>query len=178
MEDERIDEVAAFVGTSSPRFNTLYAPNFPARHYGQLLVITESSEATAELLDEYADTYSEVEPSAYIKWKQLEMSPVKAPIEIRISGDNIPVLKEVSDQVAEILRNTDGTTWIRTNYEQPYQAVQLDMDEDEANRLGYSKQILDYSLMIGTKGFPVATVWEDDYPVGVNLKVDKKTKIF
>ena len=30
--------------------------------------------------------------------------------------------------------------------------------------------------MVGTKGFPVSTIWEGDYPVNVTLKVDKATK--
>jgi multidrug efflux pump subunit AcrB len=176
VKDDRVREVASFIGTSSPRFNTLYAPNFPAKHYGQLLVITESAKATKALLDQYTEIHSEVNPKAHIKWKQLAMNPSKGPIEVRISGDSIATLKTVSVLVADILRNTKGARWVRTDYEQPYQAVRLNLDEDEASRMGYSKQILDYSLMIGTKGFPVATIWEDDYPVSVNLKVDKKTK--
>jgi multidrug efflux pump subunit AcrB len=176
LKDNRVKEVASFVGTSSPRFNTLYAPNFPAKHYGQLLVITESSRATKEILDQYTDTHSDKNPRAHIKWKQLAMNPSKAPIEVRISGDNIEVLKNIGVQVSDILRKTEGARWIRTDYEQPYQAVRLNLNEDEVSRMGYSKQILDYSLMVGTKGFPVATIWEDDYPVGVNLKVDKGTK--
>lgn len=176
LEDERVTELAAFVGTSSPRFNTLYAPNFPAKHYGQLLVITKSAKATNEILDQYSGTHSEINPKAYIKWKQLAMSKAKAQIEVRISGDSIKTIKQVSNQVADILRDTDGTQWIRTDYEQPLQSVKLNLKQDEVSRLGYSKQILGYSLMVGTKGFPVATIWEDDYPVSVNLKVDKKTK--
>lgn len=174
--DDRVKEVAAFVGTSSPRFNTLYAPNFPAKHYGQLLVITKSAKATKSLLDQYTEIHSDINPKAHIKWKQLAMNPSKAPIEVRISGDSISTLKAVSARVADILRNTEGARWIRTDYEELYQAIRLNLDEDEASRMSYSKQILDYSLMIGTKGFPVATIWEDDYPVSVNLKVDKKTK--
>ena len=30
--------------------------------------------------------------------------------------------------------------------------------------------------MVGTKGFPISTVWEGDYPVEVKLKINKKTK--
>ena len=176
MKDKRVKEVAAFVGTSSPRFNTLYAPNFPAKHFGQLLVITESNEATLEILDEYSKKYTNSNPNAYIKWKQLEMTNSRTPIEIRISGDSISTIKQVAAQVSDIMRGMDGIQWIRTDYEQPLQAVQLDIKQDEANRLGYSKTILDYSLMVGTKGFPISTVWEGDYPVNVNLKVDKKTK--
>ncbi len=176
LEDDRVEEVAAFVGTSSPRFNSLYAPNFPSKNYGQLLVITESPKATKEILDQYTDTRSENNPGASIKWRQLAMSLAKAPIEIRILGDDIAVLKNTSLLVADILRKTKGSRWVRTDYEQPYQAVRLNLDEDEVSRMGYSKQLLDYSLMIGTKGFPVTTVWEGDYQLSVNLKIDKKTK--
>lgn len=175
-KDPRVKEVAAFVGTSSPRFNTLYAPNFPAKHYGQLLVITESNKKTIEILNDYSKKMSNSNPNAYIKWKQLEMSFSKAPIEIRISGDSISTIKQVAVQVSDIMRGIEGTQWVRTDYGEPLQAVRLDLKKDEANRLGYSKTILDYSLMLGTKGFPVSTVWEEDYPVNVNLKIDKKTK--
>jgi len=154
VKDERVREVAAFVGTSSPRFNTIYAPNFPAKHYGQLLVITRSPEATREILDQYTDTWSETDPRAHVRWKQLAMNPTKAPIEVRLSGNSIATLKIASDQVANILRQTEGTRWIRTDYQQPYQAIRLNVDNDVASRMGYSKQILDYSLMVGTRGFP------------------------
>lgn len=175
-KDSRVKEVAAFVGTGSPRFNTLYAPKFPAKHYGQLLVITESDKATKEILDEYSKKNSDSNPNAYVKWKQLEMTLFDAPIEIRISGDSISTLKQVANEVSNIFRGVEGVKWIRTDYGQSLQAVRLSLKQDEANRLGYSKQILDYSLMVGTKGFPVSTIWEDDYPVNVNLKVGKKIK--
>ncbi|HVN49219.1 MAG TPA: efflux RND transporter permease subunit [Bacteroidota bacterium] len=175
-DDSRVKEVATFVGTSSPRFNTLYAPNFPAKHYGQLLVITESDKATKAILNQYSKTCSNTNPHAYVKWKQLDMMVAPAPIEVRISGDSIATIKKVAAQVEEIARGMKGAQWVRTDYDQPLQAVQLNLKQDEANRLGYSKTILDYSLMVGTKGFPVSTVWEGDYPVNVNLKVDKKSK--
>ena len=175
-KDNRVKEVAAFIGTSSPRFNALFAPNFPAKHFGQLLVITESSESTLKILDEYSRQYTHSNPNAYIKWQQLEMANFKSPIEIRISGDSISVIKQVAAQVTDIIREIKGIQYVRTDYGEPYQAVRLDLKQDEVSRLGYSKTILDYSLMVGTKGFPVSTIWEDDYPVNVNLKVDKKTK--
>lgn len=176
IKDKRVKEVAAFVGTSSPRFHTLYAPNFPAKHYGQLLVITESSEATNEILNECSKKCSNINPNAYIRWKQLEMRISKAPIEVRITGDSIKTIKQVAAQVSDIMRGIEGAKWVRTDYEEPLQAVRLNLKQDEASRLGYTKQILDYSLLVGTKGFPVSTIWEGDYPVSVNLKVDKKIK--
>jgi multidrug efflux pump subunit AcrB len=175
-QDPRIRIVTSFVGTSSPRFHAIYAPNFPARNYGQMVVLTESNEATVKILDEYSRKYSNRYPNANIKWKQLEFAMSKAPIEVRVSGDNIQTIRHTANEVSEILSQEKGTTWVRTDYKEPLQTIDLAIKKDEASRMGYSNTLLGYSLMVGTKGFPVSTIWEGDYPVNVMLKVDKKVK--
>ncbi|MDP4193061.1 MAG: efflux RND transporter permease subunit, partial [Bacteroidota bacterium] len=175
-KDKRVKEVASFVGTSSPRFNTLYAPNFPSKNYGQMLVITEDSKGAMEILDSYSKKLSDAIPNAYVKWKQIEMMVAKAPIEIRISGDSLKTIKKIANQICSAAKGVKDVQWVRTDFGEELQSVALDLKKDEAARLGYSKMVLDYSIMAGTKGLPVSTLWEGDYPVGVNLKIDKKTK--
>ncbi|MCX6559372.1 MAG: efflux RND transporter permease subunit [Candidatus Aminicenantes bacterium] len=174
--DPRVRVVASFVGTSSPRFHALYAPQFPSKNYGQLVVLTESNDATEAILDEYSRKYRQRYPIAEIRWKQLEFSPIIVPIEVRISGDSIPAIKGVADQVQAIIRPVPGVYSTTTDFRQPLQTINLDVRRDEAARMGYSTSLMNYSLMVGTKGFLVATVWEGDTPVAVKLKVDKKTK--
>jgi len=175
-KDSRVKVVTSFVGISSPRSHTLYAPNFPAKNYGQLIVLTTSNKATVQVLSEYSRKYANDYPQAHVKWKQLEFATSKTPIEVRISGDRIEAIKKVAGQAADILRKTEGTLSVRTDYQQPLQTIDLDIKKEEATRLGYSNTSLGYSLMAGTKGFPVATIWEGDYPVDVKLRIDKKTR--
>jgi multidrug efflux pump subunit AcrB len=174
--DPRVRVVTSFVGTSSPRFHALYAPNFPAKNYGQLVVLTESNEATVEILDEYSKKMEGRYPLANIIWKQLAFVIYKAPIEIRISGDSIQTIKQVANRVSDIARQFKAVEYIRTDYDQPLQSADLVVKKDEAARLGYSNSLLAFSLMTGTRGLPISTVWEGDYPVDVKLKIDKKTK--
>lgn len=174
--DERVEIVASFVGTSSPRFHTLYGPNFPAKNYGQMIVVTESNEATPEVLDRYSVELRNHYPDASLKWKQLVMAAAPSPIEVRVSGDTIRTIKAVAEQIASILRQTEGTDFVRTDYKEPLQSADLIVRKDEAARLGFSRSLLAYSLMVGTQGFPVATIWEGDYPVDVKLLVDSKSK--
>jgi multidrug efflux pump len=176
LKDPRVRDVAAFIGTGSPRFNTLYAPNFPSPGYGQLLVITESSRATESILDEYSRTYTSRYPDAQVRWKQLDMVMTSAPIEVRISGDSLTALKVAASRVAGAFRGVEGAGWIRTDYGEPLGGLEVAMDRDEASRLGYSKTLLDYSLMAGTTGLPLSTVWEDDHQLPVNLKVNTGKK--
>jgi multidrug efflux pump subunit AcrB len=172
LQDDRVVNVTSFVGTSSPRFHTVYAPNIPAKNYGQMIVNTVSDKATIEVLDEFNARYKEAFPEAHIKWKQLDMQSTP-PIEIRISGDNIEDLKKVSLQVQNILKNIEGTEWVRDDWKEKRQAISVKVNKDKANRLGLNKSIIATSMAIYLKGLPLTTVWEGDYPVDVVLTGDK-----
>ncbi len=172
LQDDRVVNVTSFVGTSSPRFHTVYAPNIPAKNYGQMIVNTVSDKATIEVLDEFNARYKEAFPEAHIKWKQLDMQSTP-PIEIRISGDNIEDLKKVSLQVQNILKNIEGTEWVRDDWKEKRQAISVKVNKDKANRLGLNKSIIATSMAIYLKGLPLTTVWEGDYPVNVVLTGEK-----
>ena len=170
LTDERITNVASFVGSGSPRFHTLYAPHMPAKNYGQMIVNTSSNEVTLEVLKEYSKRYYGVFPNAKVKWKQIAMERFTAPIEVRIAGDNIKELKVTADKVAEILNHHEQTTWVRNDWLENRQGVSIELDRDKANRIGYSKALIAASLMTSLNGIPITTMWEDDYPVQVVLK--------
>lgn len=172
-QDKRVRNVTSFVGSSSPRFHTVYAPNIPSKNYAQLLINTTSSQATEEVIREYSKKYEGYFPDARIKWKQLNMSGSKAPIEVRISGDSIPLLKKTAAKVANILKQAPEVTWVRDNFAEARQAVEVSLLKEQANRMGLSKTMLSTSLAIGMQGLPVVTLWEGDYPVQVLLIQDK-----
>ena len=169
LKDTRITNVTSFIGTSSPRFHTMYAPNMPATNYGQLLVNTVSNKSTREVVSEYDKKYSDNFENAHVKWKILAMQLNKASIEIRISSDSIKDIRMVEEKVNEILKKTKHLAWVRTDWDQQQQSIKVNLDRDKANRMGYSKGLVSTSLMIGLDGIPLTTIWENDYPVEVRL---------
>lgn len=175
-KDERISTVTSFVGTSSPRFHSVYAPNMASTNYGQLLVNTTSNEATEKVCEEFDKKFASTFPNAHIKWKILSMQSTKAPIEIRIVGDSIKDLRNVEAMIDSIIKPEKSITWVRTDWDQKQQNVRVEMDKDKATRMGYSKSAVATSLMIGIDGIPLTTIWEDDYPVQVRLSQDNGKK--
>ena len=175
-KDERITNIASFIGNGSPRFNALYAPHLPAENYGQLLLNTTSDEATIEILDEYSEAYKDAFPGAHVKWKQLAMESFNSPIEIRIASNDISKLKTVGKQVAEILSNNEDLTWIRNDWDEKRQGITVQLNKNKANQLGYSKSLVASSLLISNDGLPITTVWEEDYPISVLLSKEDYLK--
>lgn len=169
MNDSRVVNVASFIGTSSPRFHTTYAPNFPSKNYAQLVVNTHTEEGALEVLHEYEDRYRNMFPNAYVRMKQLDMLSTAAPIEVRISGDNMDSIKTMATQVKSIMEQDKDIIWARTDYLNPRQGVNLQIDDEMTNRLGLTKGVIAASLATGFSGLPVGTVWEGDYPVAVKL---------
>ncbi len=169
--DRRVLNVTSFVGSSSPRFHTVYAPQMPTRSYAQLLVNTTSSSTTDSVVEEYSEKYRAAFPNAWVRWKQLELQGFTSPIEIRLWGDSLPRLLQAA-AIVEDSAHALPVEWLRTDWEDPVQGIGLDMDWEEAGRLGISPSVLGASLAMGTAGLPVGTIWEGDHPVKLVLKED------
>jgi multidrug efflux pump subunit AcrB/outer membrane protein TolC len=169
MKDKRVTNVTCFIGTSSPRFHTVYAPNMPASNYGQLLVNTVSAKATPEIIREYGDKYAEYFSDAHVKMRELALQPGKESIEIRITSDTIRDIRMVQAKITDILKRDPDVTWIHDDWDQQQQGIRVNLDRDKANRMGYTKSFVATSVMVGLDGVPLTTIWENDYPVEVIL---------
>ena len=173
--DSRVTAVTSFIGQGSPRFNVTYAPQIGGTNFAQFIVNTVDNESAAEVLDEYADRYAQYFPDAYVRFKQMDYNNAAYPVEIRISGDSLNVLRKAADKVAACMRQTEGLQLVRSNYEEPQPGVSITLNEAESNRLGINKALLTACLAVHYgPGVPVTSLWEGDYPVGVVLKTDHK----
>lgn len=173
--DSRVTAVTSFIGQGSPRFNVTYAPQIGGTNFAQFIVNTVDNESAAEVLDEFADRYAQYFPDAYVRFKQMDYNNAAYPVEIRISGDSLNVLRQAADKVVACMRQTEGLQLVRTNFEEPQPGVSITLNEAESNRLGINKALLTACLAVHYgPGVPVTSLWEGDYPVGVVLKTDHK----
>ncbi|MGH1433613.1 MAG: efflux RND transporter permease subunit [Lewinella sp.] len=168
-DKERVKNVTTFIGESSPRFHTTYAPNFPAKNYAQLVVNTQTELQAVELLEEYEQKYRNYFPNAYVRMKQLDMMASKAPIEVRIAGDDIQALRLAAEEVKNVMEQNEKVIWARTDYVEPRQGIRVNVNDEQANRVGLTRGSIAASVASGFSGIPVGTVWEGDYPVNVKV---------
>lgn len=174
-KDDRVVSVTSFVGLSSPRFHDTYVPQFPSDNFAQFIVNTSDKKATKEILDEYSRKYSDYFPEAYIKFKQMDFSEARYPVEIRVSGEDILTIKQASETLMAEMKKMPELLLIRTNFEENLPGVSIRLNQNETNKLGIDKSIVAMStaLELGD-GFPITNIWEKDYPVKVILKSERK----
>ena len=102
-KDPRVTSVTSFIGCSSPRFHTAYAPQLGGTNYAQLIVNTKGNKETVELLDEYAPRYTDA-----FQFQSGGLSD-RTPSERRESGFTENRGREIPEHVASDAGNTAGT---------------------------------------------------------------------
>ena len=172
--DPRVLSVTAFVGCSSPRFHTAYAPQLGRTNYAQLIVNTTGNRETVELLDEYSPRYTNAFPEARVRFKQIGFSQAVYPVELRLSGNNLDTLKTIAGKYLALLRSMPETQLAQTNFSEPQKTVSLRLKEDEAARLGINNVQLETTLALRYgNGLSMARVWEGNYDIPVTLKSEQ-----
>lgn len=170
-QDKRVLNITTFYGSGSPRFQTAYAPQMGGTNFAQFIVNTANDKDTGELLDKFTPMYTNIFAGAMVRFKQLDYSDAAAPVEVRFSGDNLADLHTAADKAMQIMRNDKDLIFVRSNFEGDINGLKVVLNKDECNRVGINKTLLSMNLAtrFGT-GLPLATIWENDYPIKVVLK--------
>ncbi|MBQ0025172.1 MAG: efflux RND transporter permease subunit [Bacteroidales bacterium] len=170
LADERVESVTAFVGTGAPRFCVTYNPILPGKTVSQMIVNTKSKKATENILQEYEEKYAHIFPNALVRFKQIDYQAVDAPVVITLKGEDRNELLSAAEKIKkQMCSMTDELKWVHSTSDNFVPSVRIDLDDDEAARLGVNKSLLSLSLAGNFNGENIATVWEGDNSVPVNL---------
>lgn len=168
-QDERTVSVTSFIGCSSPRFHTAYAPKMAGRNYAQFIVNTVSQEATIEMLDYYEPLYSEHFPNAFVKFKQLDFQNYD-PFEYRFYGDDADSLRIVADEMMAVMRKNPDMMNVHTDWREPRSIIEVELEPVATSQLGMNRTMTELQLALSTGTTKVGQVWEGDYEVPIMLK--------
>ena len=168
-QDKRVVSVASFKGTSSPRFQTTYAPQMGGKNFAQFIVNTTDDKATEAVLKDYRMKYSEAFPNAYIRFKQLNYSNEDNSVEIRLSGSDWEQLKHVADSVTREMRKCPQLLIVRNDVREPLYKDHIILDESKGNRLGITNAQVELTMATrySSDGLPLGTIWQGDYGTNV-----------
>jgi multidrug efflux pump subunit AcrB/outer membrane protein TolC len=172
-----IAQYATFVGQSAPRFYYNVNPQQPDGAYGQFIVNTESVEDTSRLVKELRPSLTDLAPEATVIVKELQQgSQMEAPIEVRISGDDITELKRLGEKVQGILENVPISQYVYRDYFNDSYMVDLNVNDELANRLGITEASVSQTLSGAFDGAAVSTFWEGDRSVNIKLRLDPASR--
>jgi multidrug efflux pump subunit AcrB len=114
---DQVTHFATFLGQSAPRFYYNVNPQLPDTAYGQFIVNTKGEKGTPELVAELRSTLARANPEALVIVKELQQGMImEAAVEVRISGYDLAMLKDIGRQVEGIVRNVPYVQMTHNDY--------------------------------------------------------------
>jgi len=169
-----VRDFSTFLGGSAPRFYYNVNPQQPASNYAQILVNTREVKGTSQLTRQLRPQMARLVPEALVIVRELQQGHIlEAPLEIRVSGEDLATLKTIGRQVQNVIESTAGAVYTHTDYREDLWQMRIDVKEEIANRLGLSNSSIARQLAGSFHGIPVTTFWEGDRAVDVTLRVSE-----
>lgn len=150
-----------------------YAPQMGGPNYAQFIVNTTSIEDTEAILDDYADSWADRFPDAYVKFKQLDYQNVPS-LEFRFYGEEIDSMRAAADQLMARMRQMPELQWVHSDYEDPRAIVEVELDPVAASQLGITRTTTAACLALAAGDVQVGSLWEGDYRLPVVLRYDER----
>lgn len=168
LQDSRITSVTSFIGAGAPRYHCTYSPKLPSPRFAQMIVNTTSEYATEEILPYAEAKYEHWFPEALIRIKQMDYQGAVAPVSVLVSGPDRDKFIWVADSIRTYMRSLDrDLKWVHSNSGEYAATVKVDMNAEEASRVGVDKTLLGLSLAQGFSDSPLTTLYEGDAEIPV-----------
>jgi len=168
---EGIDNFVAYVGSGSPRFYLPLDQQLPAASFAQFVLLTRSiadREATRQWLIQLME---EQFPSLRSRISRLENGPpVGYPVQFRVSGEHIEVVRGLAREVAARVRENPRVVNVHLDWEEPSKVIRLQIDQDRARALGVSTAELSGFLQSALSGAVVSQYREGNELVDIQLR--------
>ena len=161
-----------YLGESAPSFYyNMLANRSGVSQYGQALVQLRSAEGSRELIHQLQRRLDREFPSARFLVRQLEQGPpFEAPIELRVFGPDIDRLRELGNQVRNVLAGTPDVVHVTTDLGEALPTISLDVDEEKARLAGVSRIEIAQQLEASLEGAVGGLILEDTEELPVRVR--------
>ena len=171
MEQEGVEQHAAFIGTGAPRFYLPLDQQLPATNFAQFMVRAQDLEAREAVRDWLIEDVAPRFPALQLRVTRLENGPpVGYPVQFRVSGEHVDKVLALAGQVADQVRAHPATTNVNLDWSEPSKVVRLRIDQDRARAIGVSSAQVAQVLARSLSGMQVGTYREGNELIGIELR--------
>ena len=139
--DANIENYVAYVGNGSPRFYLPLDQQLGHPNFAQFVIVTRDNDAR-EIMVEKLNRILETEFSLLRgRVNRLENGPpVGYPVQFRVVGNDIPAVRRIALEVAEIVRAHPNTQNVHLDWNEQVKTIGCEIDQNKARVIGVSSQ--------------------------------------
>jgi multidrug efflux pump len=164
-----IDHWSTYVGTGAPRFVLSFDLQTANTWFGQMVLVTKGGIPVRDRLKAQFEAYlKRTFPGTDTFVKLLEVGPpVGRPVQYRLSGPDIAKVRELSQNLAAVVRTNPHLDHVVFDWMEPARVVKVDVLQDKARQLGVSSEDIATTLNSVLAGTTITQVRDSIYLVNV-----------
>src|SRR5262249_29184553 len=177
---EGLESLTTFVGGGGPRFWFSVAPELQQLNYAQIIIQVKDKRDTNHLIGPLQKALSAKVAGARVDVRQLESGKaVGLPVSVRLSGEDISLLRAQAEKIKEIFRAIPLSSRVRDDWGDESFTVKLQTDADRANMAGISNLDVAAASATAMSGHRVTSLREGDkqIPVVARLRMEERAQL-
>ncbi|MGN7655726.1 efflux RND transporter permease subunit [Acinetobacter baumannii] len=173
-----IDNYVAYVGTGSPRFYLPLDQQLPQASFAQFVVLASSLDDRDEIRRSLETQIKQLLPQVRTRVSLLENGPpVGYPLQYRVSGEDLNLVRKEAQQVARVISENPNTTNVHLDWGEPSKIISIQIDQDRAQQMGVSSLDLANFLNASITGSAIEQYREKRELIEIRLRGDKAERV-
>ncbi len=158
---DQVVQVTSVTGGGAQRFTLTYSPEQRYASFGQLIVETRDRASREARMEEVIEQLRTDFPNVHYKVQALQVGPsAKASLEARIFGEDPEELRKIGVRVQAIFENEPLADSVRLSWGNREAVIVPEFLEEQARRLGVSRESLHQALLLNNQGQQVGVYRE------------------
>ncbi|ATQ77278.1 multidrug transporter AcrB [Massilia violaceinigra] len=171
VKEANVESVTSYVGTGSPRFYLPLDQLFPQSNVSQVVVLAKSLETREALRLKIVDIFKKDFPEVRGRVKLLPNGPpVPYPVQFRVAGPEIAVVRDFADKVKDIMRANPNAIGVNDNWNESIKVLRLDLDQEKLRALGVTSQTVMRAANTILSGTTIGQFREDNKLIDIVVR--------
>ena len=169
---DKIQNYAAYIGQSTPRFVLPIDPKADAANTAQFVITANDTAAREELADVIADARRNELSGVRVSTQYIQTGPpVDFPVMLRVSAPTTDEVRKLAEEVAAVVASDPNVTNVHLDWTEKAKAVRIDFDKEKLKLYGISAKTVKQMLYTELTGAQAAEFYTGDRTIGIVLRL-------
>ena len=169
---DKIQNYAAYIGQSTPRFVLPVDPKADAANTAQFVITANDTAAREELADIIADARCNELSGVRVSTQYIQTGPpVDFPVMLRVSAPTTDEARKLAEEVAAVVASDPNVTNVHLDWTEKAKAVRIDFDKEKLKLYGISAKTVKQMLYTELTGAQAAEFYTGDRTIGIVLRL-------
>ncbi|RKD33927.1 efflux RND transporter permease subunit [Thermohalobacter berrensis] len=174
-KEKEVVDFTTSIGKGLPKFDISILPQVDSTNFAQILTRVDLKKggrfkSNTEFVQYLQEIYNKNIVGAEVKVKELEITSMGAPIQVRVTGDDMEKIKATVEDIKSTLSKIEGTRNIDDDLDERIYEFLLDIDTDKSILKGITKYDIQNEINIALMGREASVLRQEGKEYDIVIK--------